>query len=39
MYYQPEDSGIIIVRDRVDRRDVIQTDLSFSETIGASDTD
>ena len=39
MYYQPEDSGTIIVRDRVDRRDVIQTDLSFSETIGDSDTD
>ena len=39
MFYQPEDSSTIIMRDRIARQSVIQTDLALSETIGDSDSD
>ena len=36
MYYQPENSGIVAMRNRIYRQSTIQTDLELSET---SDTD
>ena len=38
MYYQPESSETITMRDRISRQQVIQTDLELSETISDSDT-
>ena len=38
MYYQPESSEPITMRDRISRQQVIQTDLELSETISDSDT-
>ena len=39
MYYQPESSETITMRDRISRQQVIQTDLELSETISDSDND
>ena len=38
MFYQAEDSGTINMRTRINRQNVIQTDLALSETIGDFDS-
>ena len=39
MYYQPESSETVTMRNRINRQQIIQTDIDLSETIGDSDSE
>jgi len=39
MYYQAESSETVTMRNRINRQQVIQTDLDLSENIGDSDSE